>query len=59
MQQALLASHGPGVVDARDSDGVTPLQIASELGNTKATLSRSVLSSNSHRSLAVLLPSRL
>ncbi len=34
--QELLAAHGQGVINALNADGVTPLQVTSELGNVKA-----------------------
>ena len=35
--QELFAIHGQGVADALNADGVTPLQVASELGSTKVS----------------------
>lgn len=35
--QELFVTHGQGVADALNADGVTPLQVASELGNTKVS----------------------
>jgi hypothetical protein len=34
--QELVAAHGQGVINALNADGVTPLQVTSELGNVKA-----------------------